>query len=306
MENWPELPPLERWQDTHDTLHRWLQIVGKIRLAHTPWTNHSWHVPFYVTANGLTTSIIHTKADAFEVEFDFVDHRLRFSASSGERRSFPLTSMPVAEFYDTTMRMLRELGIETRIWPMPVEIPDPISPLDADREHATYSPEPVTRFWHAAVAAQRVFQQFRARFVGKVSPVHLFWGGFDLAVTRFSGRTAPPHPGGIPHCARWIMEDAYSHEVSSAGFWPGAGLGEAAFYSYTYPEPPGFRDFAVRPAEAYYHEGLRELILPYRAVRASGDPDAALMAFLQSSYEAAAELARWDRHSLERTEPVHG
>jgi hypothetical protein len=230
--------------------------------------------------------------------FDFIDHRLRIETAGGERRSFVLAPMSVADFYRNVMRSLAELGVGTRIWPRPVEIPDPITPFPADEAHASYEPDAVQRFWRALVQIQRVFTDFRAHFIGKVSPVHFFWGAFDLAVTRFSGRRAPKHPGGAPNCADWVMEEAYSHEVSSAGFWPGSG--EAAFYAYAYPEPEGFRDYAVQPPEAYYHEALREFILPYETVRTADDPDAALLAFLQSTYEATADLAGWDRQALER------
>ena len=293
------------WQDTYATLHRWSQIVGKIRLTQMPWINHSWHAPFYLTACGWTTSLIPYGSRAFEINFDFTDHRLYLATSDGERRSFALKSMSVADFYQKIMRALGELDIEVDIWPMPVEIPDPVQPFPDDATHAAYDPEYVERFWRALLQMHRVFTEFRARFIGKVSLVHFFWGSFDLAVSRFSGRTAPRHPGGAPHLADWVMEEAYSHEVSSAGFWPGAGLGEPAFYAYAYPEPDGFREYAVQPEAAYYHEQMGEFILPYEAVRTADDPDAALMAFLQSTYEAAADLADWDRHALEReTSPV--
>ncbi len=293
------------WQDTYATLHRWSQIVGKIRLTQMPWINHSWHAPFYLTACGWTTSLIPYGSRAFEINFDFTDHRLYLATSDGERRSFALKSMSVADFYQKIMRALGELDIEVDIWPMPVEIPDPVLPFHDDATHAAYDPEYVERFWRALLQMHRVFTEFRARFIGKVSLVHFFWGSFDLAVSRFSGRTAPRHPGGAPHLADWVMEEAYSHEVSSAGFWPGAGLGEPAFYAYAYPEPDGFREYAVQPEAAYYHEQMGEFILPYEAVRTADDPDAALMAFLQSTYEAAADLADWDRHALEReTSPV--
>lgn len=300
---WPELSPLAAWQDTHDTLHRWLQIVGKVRLAFAPWTNHSWHVVFYPTATGVTTSLMHAGARGFQIDFDFIDHRFLVATSDGDRRSFALASMSVATFYERVIAILGELEIEPRMWPMPVEIPDPVQRFDTDREHATYDPAPVTDLWRALVQVKRVCDRFRARYIGKVSPVHLFWGGFDLAVTRFSGRRAPVHPGGAPHCADWVMQEAYSHEVSSAGFWTGAGLGEPAFYAYAYPEPAGFRDRAVRPAAAHYHDGLREFVLPYAAVRAAADPDAALLEFLQSTYEAAADLGGWDRAELEADLP---
>ncbi len=300
LENkWPGLP-LDRWQDTYETLHLWSQIVGKIRLSQMPWLNHSWHVPFYVTVRGLTTSLIPYNTRAFEVDFDFHDHLLNIATSEGDRRSFTLEPMSVAEFYRKIMQALGELSIEVRIWPMPVEIPGPVRLFPEDEEHASYDPESVERFWRVLLHVHRVFTAFRARFAGKVSPIHFFWGAFDLAVTRFSGRTAPKHPGGAPHLADWVMEEAYSHEVSSAGFWPGSGLGEAAFYAYAYPEPDGFRKYAVRPDAAYYHGELGEFILPYEAVKTANDPDAALLDFLQSTYEAAADLAGWDRSRLER------
>ena len=296
---WPALP-LEAWQDTYATLHRWSQIVGKIRLAQMPWINHSWHTPFYLTASGWTTSLIPDGTQAFEIDFDFIDHRLRIATSEGERRSFTLKPMSVADFYQKITQALDALDVDVSIWPMPVEIPDPVQPFPEDETHAAYDPEYATRFWRALLQMHRVFTEFRARFIGKVSPVHFFWGAFDLAVTRFSGQTAPRHPGGAPYVADWVMEEAYSHEVSSAGFWPGAGLGEPAFYAYAYPEPDGFRKYAVRPEAAYYHEQMGEFILPYEAVRTADDPDAALMDFLQSTYEAAADLAGWDRSALER------
>jgi hypothetical protein len=285
-------------------VHRWLQIVGKIRLVSSPWTNHSWHVPFYVTAQGLTTSLVFQGSLGFQIDFDFIDHSLQISTTGGDRRSFGLQPMPVASFYARTLHLLRELGIEISIWPVPVEIPDPIEAFPDDVSHAAYDREAIARLWQAFVQVKRVCDDFRARFIGKVSPVHLFWGAFDLAVTRFSGRTAPRHPGGAPHCADWVMQEAYSHEVSSAGFWPGAGLGEPAFYSYAYPEPAGFAERRVEPEAAYYHTGLREFILPYAAVAASASPDAALLSFLQSTYDAAADLASWDRPSLERGSSV--
>jgi hypothetical protein len=258
--DWPSLP-LHKWQDTYETLHLWSQILGKIRLSQMPWINPSWHVPFYVTVRGLTTSLIPYGTRFFEIEFDFSDHRLHMATSEGDRRSFALKPMSVAAFYGKTMRALKALDIEAHIWPMPVEIPDPIQPFPENEVQAAYDPEAVERFWRALLQVHRVFTEFRARFIGKVSPVHFFWGAFDLAVTRFSGRTAPKHPGGAPHCADWVMEEAYSHEVSSAGFWPGAGLGEAAFYAYAYPEPDGFSERAVRPEAAYYHKEIGEFIL---------------------------------------------
>lgn len=297
---WPALPALEDWPDSLATLHRWSQIVGKIRLALTPWINHSWHVPLYVTSCGLTTSPMYHGTTAFEIDFDFLEHELRMNTSSGERRMFPLEPMAVADFYEKVMRALDDLNLHVDIWPEPVEIPGDIQPFPEDRTHASYDPESAERFWRALLQAHRVFTEFRARFTGKVSPVHFFWGAFDLAVTRFSGRRAPKHPGGAPNCADWVMEEAYSHEVSSAGFWPGTGLGEAAFYSYAYPEPEGYREHPVRPEAAYYLEELGEFVLPYEAVRTASDPEAALLEFLQSTYEAAADHADWDRAALER------
>jgi Family of unknown function (DUF5996) len=298
-ERWPKLPLLP-WQETYETLHLWSQIVGKIRLSHMPWINHSWHVPFYITSRGLTTSLIPYGTRGFEIDFDFNDHRLHVTTSERERRSFGLKPISVADFYRKIMRILGELDIETHIWPMPVEIPNLVRPFPEIEGNASYDPEAVGRWYQALLQVQRVFTDFRARFIGKVSPVHFFWGAFDLAVTRFSGRTAPKHPGGVPNCADWVMEEAYSHEVSSAGFWPGAGLGEAAFYAYAYPEPDGFSEYTVQPEAAYYHKELREFILPYEVVRTADEPDTVLLDFLQSTYAAEAELAGWDRSALER------
>lgn len=297
--HWPSLP-LDAWQETYGALHLWSQVVGKIRLARAPWVNHSWHIPLYVTSRGLTTSPIPCGHRTFEIDFDFYNHHLHVTTSDKDRRSFELRSMSVADFYRNIMEILSELNIETRIWPMPVELPDPVLPFPENDQQAAYEPEAVQRFWQALLQVHRVFHVFRADFIGKVSPVHFFWGAFDLAVTRFSGRTAPKHPGGVPNCADWVMTEAYSHEVSSAGFWPGAGLGEAAFYSYAYPEPDGFSEYDVRPDAAYYHKDLGEFILPYEGVRTADDPDALLLDFLQSTYQAAAELAGWERGALER------
>ncbi|MDT0631165.1 DUF5996 family protein [Rubrivirga sp. S365] len=294
---WPPLP-LDDWQDTYDTLHRWTQVVGKVRMEGTPWVNHSWHVPLYVTARGLSTGLVPSQG-GFEVEFDFVDHRLSISTTQGERRSFALRPMTVAAFYASFTEALADLGIEVEILARPVELED-ATPFPDDTEHAAYDADAAQRHWRVLVQAHRVFTDFRARFLGKVSPVHFFWGAFDLAVTRFSGREAPTHPGGVPNCADWVMEEAYSRELSSAGFWAGAGLGEAAFYAYAYPQPEGFSEWAVEPAAAYFHDDLGEFVLPYEAVRTADDPDAVLMEFLQSTYEAAADLADWDRAGLER------
>jgi hypothetical protein len=296
---WPELPPLADWQDTLETVHLWTQIVGKIRLEQGPWINHSWGAALYVTTRGLTTSPIPYGQSTFAVDFDFVDHALWVSTSDGEERSFALVSMSVATFYEKTMQALTDLGVEVNIYPKPVEIPDPIQPFPEDETHASYDSNAVHRFWRALVQADRAFKDFRARFIGKVSPVHFFWGAFDLAVTRFSGEDAPKHPGGVPNCADWVMEEAYSKELSSAGFWPGTGLGEAAFYSYAYPEPDGYRDRDVRPGAAHFLDEMGEFVLPYEAVRTADDPDAMLLTFLQDTYAAAADLADWDREALE-------
>lgn len=301
---WPAIP-LADWQDTCTGVHLWSQAVGKVRLAQMPWINHSWHIPLYVTARGLDTSLVPHVAGPFGIEFDFVDHRLRVTPAGREPASFALEPMSTAGFHRRLMETLDELGLRVRIWPSPVEMPDPIRRFPDDDVPRAYDPEAIARFWRALLQVQRVFTAFRARFVGKVSPAHFFWGAFDLAVTRFSGRTAPKHPGGVPNCADWVMEEAYSHELSSAGFWPGAGLGEAAFYAYAYPQPDGFADYPVRPQAAYFHRELGEFVLPYEAVRAAADPDATLLEFLQTTYEAAADLAAWDRPALERRLP-HG
>jgi hypothetical protein len=299
---WPVLPAVSDWQDTYTTLHMWLQIVGKVRLELSPWINHSWGSALYLTPRGITTSPIHQREGSFAIDFDFVDHALRISTSRGLVRSFGLVPMSVAEFYERTLGALDELGISVKMLARPVEVLESI-PFAEDHQHQSYAGEVVQRVWRAFSDAERVLTEFRARFIGKVSPVHVFWGAFDLAVTRFSGRVAPKHPGGAPNCADWVMEEAYSRELSSAGFWPGMGLGEAAFYSYAYPAPAGFAEAVVQPGAAYYHAGLGELILPYAAVRSASDPDQALLSFLQSSYEAAATLAGWDRPALEWQPP---
>jgi hypothetical protein len=299
-EVWPSLP-LAAWQESYATLHMWAQVVGKIRLALAPPVNHGWHVTFYVTARGLTTSAIPHGTRTFQIDFDFLDHRLRILADDGATRQLPLEPRSVASFYSDVMKALEELELGTRIWTMPQEVSDPVR-FEEDHGHASYDPEYIHRFWRVLVQSNRVFQQFRSHFVGKCSPVHFFWGSFDLAVTRFSGRPAPEHPGGVPGLADRIVREAYSHEVSSAGFWPGGGpVEEAIFYAYAYPEPEGFREHPIRPDAAFYHDALREFVLPYEAVRTAGSPDETLLAFLQSSYEAAANLGGWDRGSLERT-----
>jgi hypothetical protein len=301
--DWPALP-FEEWKDTCATLHMWTQIVGKIRLAQTPWLNHSWHVPLYLSARGLTTTPIPGGARSFEIEFDFIDHQLHIRTSDARHETVALAPRPVADFYRELFARLAGLGLEVRIHASPNEIADAI-PFEKDRLHASYDADYAHRFWRILVQTDRVFKQFRARFIGKSSPVHFFWGGFDLAVTRFSGRTAPTHPGRVPNCPDWVMREAYSHEVSSCGFWPGnEALPYPAFYAYAYPEPPGFRAAQVKPDEAAYNTGLGEFILPYAAIRQSSSPDATLLAFLQSTYDAAANLGHWDRAALERSQPA--
>jgi hypothetical protein len=299
VERWPELP-YGAWKDTRDTLHLWTQIVGKIRLAQMPWQNHSWHVTLYVTARGLTTGPMPWDGGSFQVGFDFIDHVLQIRTSDGRLREFSLRPMPVAEFYAGVVVSLADLGISVRIHTMPNEIPDAV-PFDQDTAHKSYDPDYAHRFWRVLLAANEVFAKFRTGFLGKASPVHFFWGSFDLAVTRFSGRVAPKHPGGVPHLPDAVAQEAYSHEVSSAGFWPGGGgpIEYAAFYSYAYPAPEGFASAAVRPGEAFFSKELGEFILPYDAVRTADDPDKALMEFLQSTCEAAANLGKWDRKALE-------
>jgi uncharacterized protein DUF5996 len=295
---WPELP-YAAWRDSCETLHLMTQIVGKIRLARTPWLNHSWHVTLYVTARGLTTSPIPDGARSFQIDFDFIDHALRISTSDGRQRQLPLAAQSVAAFYAAVMAALADLGIDVKIDDKPNEIRDAIR-FAEDQVHAAYDPDAAHRFWQVLRQADRVFAQFRTGFLGKSSPVHFFWGSFDLAVTRFSGRQAPRHPGGVPNLPDAVAQEAYSHEVSSAGFWPGGGgIDYPAFYSYTYPEPKGFRTAKARPDAAFFSEPLGEFILPYDAVRTAADPDGALLDFLQSTYEAAADAAKWDRAALE-------
>ena len=295
---WPELPTAA-WRDTYDTLHLWSQIVGKIRAARSPWLNHSWHVTLYVTARGLTTSPIPDGLRNFQIDFDFIDHALLVSSSDGAQRRFALAGHSVASFFSALMAALAELGIHVEIDEMPNELPDPIK-FPLDRKHASYDPDAVRRWFQILVNADRVFKQFRTGFLGKASPVQLFWGSFDLAVTRFSGRRAPRHPGGVPNLSDAVTCEAYSHEECSAGFWPGSGaIDYPAFYSYTYPEPAGFRAVKARPDAAFFSEALGEFILPYDAVRNAEDPDKALLEFLQSTYDAAANAAKWDRDALE-------
>ncbi|MGN6461718.1 MAG: DUF5996 family protein [Pseudolabrys sp.] len=297
---WPELP-LTAWQDTRDTLHLWTQIVGKIRTTQTPWLNHSWHVTLYVSARGLTTSVIPCGARSLEIEFDFIDHVLWLRSSDGQTRQVMLRPQTVAEFYAAVLMALHELGFALRIHPMPNEIANPIR-FDQDRVHKAYDADHANRFWRILVRSHRVMAQFRTAFLGKASPVHFFWGSFDLAVTRFSGRKAPLHPGGVPYLPDDIVQEAYSHEVSSAGFWPGGGGGPIdypAYYSYAYPAPDGCAAAGARPDAAFFSKELGEFLLPYDAVRTAADPDATLMAFLQSTYDAAADRADWNRAALE-------
>jgi hypothetical protein len=295
---WPELP-YAAWKDTYATLHLWTQVVGKIRLVQTPWLNHSWHVVLYVSPRGLTTSAIPYGDRTFQLDFDFLNHVLLASTDDGSHREVGLSPRPVAEFYADLMQSLAELDIEIHISEMPNELPGPIR-FSEDRTHASYDPDYAQRLWRILVQVERVLYAFRTAFIGKCSPVHFFWGSFDLAVTRFSGRRAPLHPGGVPYLPDAVAQEAYSHEVSSAGFWPGNDvIPYPAFYSYAYPEPLGFAQAAIRPAEAFYSQDLSEYILPYEAVRTAADPDQALMAFLTSTYEAAASLGKWDRAALE-------
>ncbi|MDQ3944263.1 MAG: DUF5996 family protein [Actinomycetota bacterium] len=300
---WPALP-VAAWEDTRDTLHLWTQIVGKVRLALEPWVNHSWQVPLYVNARGLTTSLMPDGGRGIEIQFDFGRHLLEMHTTDGAERQIRLEPRSVADFYAETLARLAELDVSVEILPRPVEIPVAI-PFPEDDTHDSYDPDYAHRFWQSLVQAQRVLTVFRSRFVGKVSPVHFLWGAFDLAVTRFSGRDAPRHPGGVPNCADWVMADAYSQEVSSCGYWPG-GATEGVFYAYAYPEPAGFRDWPVEPGEAAYDPGLGEFVLPYEVVRTADDPDATLLGFLQTTYEAAAELGQWDRRHLEPRLPMTG
>jgi hypothetical protein len=296
-EAWPALP-LEAWRDTCATLHLWTQIVGKVRLAQTPWLNHSWHVALYVNARGLTTSLIPCERRGFEIQFDFAEHILDIRTTDGIGARIALRPQSVAEFHDRLMAALGKLGIAVAISDLPCEIAGAI-PFSGDHEHASYDAEYANRFWRVLLQADRVFKQFRTAFLGKCSPVHFFWGSFDLAVTRFSGRRAPTFSGSVPGVAAKVMQEAYSHEVSSAGFWPGGRGVDASFYSYAYPSSPGFQAARVQPEGAFYNGDLGEFLLPYEAVRTATDPDTALLEFLTSTYEAAAETSGWDRAALE-------
>ena len=297
-ETWPSLP-LEAWSDTCATLHLWTQIVGKIRLAHTPRTNHSWHVTLYVTPTGLTTGSIPYSARAFQIDFDFVAHEIKIHCDDGRAAGFPLQPQSVAAFYRRVKEAMKRLDLEVKIYPKPNEITNAV-PFDQDEAHATYDAEYANRFWRVLLQSDRIFKKFRARFVGKCSPVHLFWGAFDLAVTRFSGRGAPLHPGGAPNMPVRVMQEAYSHEVSSCGFWPGSEqFPHPVFYSYCYPTPPEFSQQTAKPNEAFYSNEMGEFMLLYEAVQRSDDPEDTLMQFLQSTYAAAANTGHWDRKALE-------
>lgn len=295
---WPELPS-KRWESTRDTFTLWLQVIGKIRIARSPLLSHWWNAPLYLTSRGLTTSLMPAEPGcSFAIDLDLIDHRLDVTTTRGDRRSMQLAPRTVADFYAELSQLLDAMGLATQIWPVPVELPDAI-PFAEDTVHRSYDGEAVATFWRSLVEVERVFDIFRARFLGKSSPVHLFWGALDLAATRFSGEPAPPHPGGMPNCGPHVMHEAYSHEVSSAGFWPG-GEGEGIFYSYAYPEPDRFRDADPGPEGARFDEDLGEFVLPYTVVRTARDPDAVLLDFLQWTYAAAADAGGWDRAALER------
>jgi hypothetical protein len=293
---WPDLP-WEAWQDTCATLHRWMQIAGKIRLMLTPMLNHWWQVAFYITPGGFTTSAIPYQNRVFQIDFDFVAHLVNIRTDQEEEYPIAMKPRTVADFYEETMEALDSLDLSVSIWTTPVEVEDR-TPFEQDNHHSSYDREYAERCWRVMLQTDRVMKQFRSGFIGKASPVHFFWGAFDQAVTRFSGRRAPRHPK-VPNLAEFVAVEAYSHEVSSCGFWPGAGLGKAAFYAYSYPEPKGFKDYPVLPEEAYYHPDLHEFILPYEAVRTAAAPDEKLLSFFHSAYAAAAELGNWDRTALE-------
>lgn len=298
-EHWPAMP-VTGWQSTRDTLHLYTQVVGKICLAHEPLVNHWWNTALQVTARGLSTGLIpHPNGPAFQIGFDFRTHQLDVTTTAGGAGSVPLSDQTVASFHAEVMDTLNRLDVDTTIWPVPVEIPEAI-PFEGDQTHTGYDGDDAARFWRALVDMHPVFEVFRARFVGKASPVHVFWGALDLAYTRFSGRPAPPHPGGAPNCGPHVMWEAYSHEVSSAGYWPGPPGTEGVFYAYAYPDPPGYRDTTIEPADARWDDDLDEFVLTYETVRTAANPDAHLLRFLQSTYEAAANAADWDRGGLER------
>ncbi|MEX2633685.1 MAG: DUF5996 family protein [Balneolales bacterium] len=297
---WPELPAPNEWQKSLEVIHLWTQIIGKIKLKYMPPRNHCCQVALYVSSRGLTTSLIPHPSGGFEIEFNFADHKLELQKINGKRISFDLEPMSVADFYHKTFAGLKQLSIETEIYTKPVELPDPIVPFPKDTKPAPYDADTIQRFGLALTNIQRVFATFQSGFLGKASPIHFFWGAFDLAVTRFSSRPAPKHPGGVPNCPDWVMEESYSHELSSAGFWPGTGLGEAAFYSYAYPEPKGYRTADIQPQEAWYSEDLGEYLLTYETVQKAPKPDEVLLQFLQSTYEDAATKGNWDKKALEK------
>lgn len=300
---WPALP-LEEWLETYSTLHRWTQIVGKTRLSHTPMQNHWWNATLFITSRGLGTAVMAEGDRQLDVEFDFIDHALTIRTSEGKGRTIPLRAMTVAEFYGEYSLALKSLDIEPRIWPVPMELPDTLR-FDEDTTHSSYDPDAAGRCWRALAQTDRVLKIFRAGFIGKSSPSHFWWGSFDISCTRFSGRRAPVHPGGIPNCPDYVTREAYSHECASVGWWPGSsgGLEEPAFYAYAYPEPPGFANVTPNPREAYYHTEMHEWILPYEVVRGASDPDAMVLAFCESTYAAAATLGAWNRAELERLVP---
>jgi hypothetical protein len=301
-EIWPALPFAE-WKETAKTLHMWTQVVGKVRLALSPWTNHSWHVTLYLTARGLTTSPIPFRDRVLEIRFDFVSHELRLLTSDGRLKTIPLRAQTVAQFYRGLMEALRDLGIEVHINTTPNEV-DPAIPFEQNETDSAYDPEYANRFWRVLLQSDRVFKEFRSEFCGKCSPVHFFWGSFDLAVTRFSGRRAPQHPGGVPHVPDAITREAYSHEVSSLGFWPGNEMmPEPIFYSYAYPEPRGFSEAKVQPSSASYNSQLKEFVLPYEEVRKAESADATLLQFARTTYDAASTLGNWDRAALAEVKP---
>lgn len=303
---WPALP-LEEWLETYSTLHRWMQIVGKTRLSHTPMQNHWWNATLYVTSRGLGTAVMAEGDRQFEVDLDFVDHALLIRTSEGGVQKIPLRAMSVAEFYREYTVALESLKIDPHVWPVPMELPDTLR-FDQDTTHSSYDPDAAARCWRVLAHTDRVLKTFRGRFVGKSSPSHFWWGSFDISCTRFSGRRAPVHPGGVPNCPDYVTREAYSHECASVGWWPGnpGGVEVPAFYAYAYPEPPGFASAKVGPAEAYYHTGMHEWILPYDSVRNARDPDASLLEFCESSYAASATLGGWDRAALERSDAPSG
>jgi hypothetical protein len=298
MDALPSLP-LEQWQNTYITLHLWTQIVGKIRLALSPSINHWWQVPLYVSARGLTSSPMPSGNEIIQIDFDFIEHVLRVQSSNGEIRTITLMGCSVAAVYRDLMAALQSLGVEVNIWTVPVEVEEQI-PFEQDEKHCSYDPEYAHRFWRVLLQADRVMKTFRGRFCGKASPVHFFWGSFDLATTRFCGRNAPLMQNSY-HVAKYVMQEAYVDECSSCGFWPGEGLGEPAFYAYHYPEPSGYQAYPIQPAAAFYHQTMREFVLPYEAVRTLPNWEEVVLSFFQSTYEAGANLARWDRNTLERS-----